>query len=166
MEGMFVLIQGKTFMTPLKKTNTCGLQLIKDQRIIDDKLLSLMDTMNDTLAFAENLNDIEKIKTVERIVTRILQQTAECAFFIREYSRRNFVGMLLLRISKSTLAYRGSERVAQQLWKDPAAKIDEFVEAFSHLRADLDTGTLQQNTIVTSKISESVKVLGIPNVFP
>ena len=122
--------------------------------------------MNDTLMFAQSLNDIEKIKTVEKIVTRILQQTAECAFFIREYARRSFVGMLLLRISKFTVAYRDPERVVQQLWKDPAAKIDEFTEAFDRLRVDLDTGTLQQNTIVTSKISEGVQVLGIPNVFP
>ena len=122
--------------------------------------------MNDTLMFAQSLNDIEKIKTVEKIVTRILQQTAECAFFIRECARRSFVGMLLLRISKFTVAYRDPERVVQQLWKDPAAKIDEFTEAFRQLRVDLDTGTLQQNTIVTSKISEGVKVLGIPNLFP
>ena len=122
--------------------------------------------MNDTLMFAQSLNDIEKIKTVEKIVTRILQQTAECAFFIREYAQRNLIGMFLSGIPKLTVAYKDPERVAHQLWKDPAAKIDEFTEAFSQLRADLDTGTLQQNTIVTSKISEGVQVLGIPNVFP
>ena len=116
--------------------------------------------MNGTLALAENLNDITKIQAVEKIVTRILQQTAECAFFIREYAQRNFIGMFPLRIPKFTVAYMDPERVAQQLWKDPAAKIDEFIGAFKQLRVDLDTGTLQQNTIVTSKISDVVKVLG------
>ena len=96
---MFVFIQGKKVIVPLENANTFGLQLIKDQRITDDKLLSLVDTMNGTLAFAENLNDIKKIKIVEKTVTLILQQTAECAFFIREYARRNFLGMLLSRIS-------------------------------------------------------------------
>ena len=100
---MFVLTQGKTVMVLLKNVNTSGLQFIKDQRITDDKLLSLVDTMYDTLTFAKNLNDIEQIKTVEKIVTRILQQTAECAFFIREYARRNFLGMLFLRIAKLQL---------------------------------------------------------------
>ena len=122
--------------------------------------------MNGTLALAENLNDITKIQAVEKIVTRILQQTAECAFFIREYAQRNFIGMFLSKIPKFVIAYSDPERAAQQLWKDPAAKIDEFTEAFDRLRVDLDTGTLQQNTIVTSKISEGVKVLGIPNAFP
>ena len=163
---MFVLTQGKTVMVLLKNVNTSGLQFIKDQRITDDKLLSLVDTMDDTLTFAKNLNDIEQIKTVEKIVTRILQQTAECAFFIREYARRSFVGMLLLRISKFTVAYRDPERVVQQLWKDPAAKIDEFTEAFRQLRIDLDSGTLQQTTIVTSKISEDVEILGMPIAVP
>ena len=121
--------------------------------------------MNDTLMFAQSLNDIEKIKTVEKIVTRILQQTAECAFFICEYARLNFIGMSLSGVSKFTATYRDPERVAQQLWKDPAAKIDEFTGAFRQLRIDLDTGTPQQNTIVTSRISEGVEVLGIPIAF-
>ena len=116
--------------------------------------------MQDTFSFAENLNDIPKIKAIEKIITRVLQQTSECAFFICEYARLNFIGMLLSRVSKFTATYRDPERVAQQLWKDPAAKIDEFTEAFRQLRVDLDTGTLQQNAIVTSKISEVVKVLG------
>ena len=166
MEGMFVLTQGKTVMVLLKNVNTSGLQFIKDQRITDDKLLALVDTMNDTLTFAKSLNDIEQIKIVEKIVTRILQQTAECAFFIREYAQRNFVGKLLLRVPKFMVPYKDPERVAQQLWKDPTTKIGEFTEAFRQLRVDLDTGTLQQNTIVTSRISEGVDVLGIPITFP
>ena len=70
------------------------------------------------------------------------------------------VCLFLSRIPKFTVAYKDPERVAQQLWKDPVAKIDEFIGAFKQLRVDLDTGTLQQNTIVTSKISEVIKVLG------
>ena len=70
------------------------------------------------------------------------------------------VCLFLSRIPKFTVAYKDPERVAQQLWKDPATKIDEFTGAFKQLRVDLNTGTLQQGTIVTSKISEVVKVLG------
>ena len=63
-------------------------------------------------------------------------------------------------------AYRASGRVAQQLWNDPATKIDEFTDAFRQLRIDLDTGTLQQTTIAISKISKDVEILGIPITFP
>ena len=48
----------------------------------------------------------------------------------------------------------------QQLWKDPAAKIEEFADAFNKLRDDLGMGTLQQTVIITSKISGDVQVLG------
>ena len=54
----------------------------------------------------------------------------------------------------------------QQLWKDPATKIEEFTEAFNKLRDDLGMGTLQQNVIVTSKISGGVQVLGALITFP
>ena len=52
------------------------------------------------------------------------------------------------------------EKVVEQLLKDPNTKIQEFVVAFKTLRKDLDTGTLQQNTLITSRISDQVDILG------
>ena len=52
------------------------------------------------------------------------------------------------------------EKVVEQLLKDPNIKIQEFVVAFKTLRKDLDTGTLQQNTLITSRISDQVNILG------
>ena len=51
------------------------------------------------------------------------------------------------------------EKVVEQLLKDPNTKIQEFVVAFKTLRKDLDTGTLQQNTLITSRISDQVDIL-------
>ena len=56
---------------------------------------------------------------------------------------------------------RKSDRALEQLWKDPNAKIDDFTKSFEQLRNDLDTGTLQYNAIVVSKISREVGILGI-----
>ena len=52
------------------------------------------------------------------------------------------------------------EKVVEQLLRDPNIKIQEFVVAFKALRQDLDTGTLQQNTLITSRISDQVDILG------
>ena len=54
-----------------------------------------------------------------------------------------------------------SDRALEQLWKDPNAKIDDFTKSFEQLRRDLDTGTLQHNALVVSKVSTQVGVLGI-----
>ena len=61
----------------------------------------------------------------------------------------------------SSLTASESDRALEQLWKDPNAKIDEFTKSFEQLRHDLDTGTLQYNAIVVSKVSRQVGILGI-----
>ena len=61
----------------------------------------------------------------------------------------------------SFLTIRESDRALEQLWKDPNAKIKDFTNAFEQLRKDLDTGTLQHNALVVSKVSTQVGILGI-----
>ena len=56
---------------------------------------------------------------------------------------------------------RNSEQAIEQLWKDPDSKIQEFIDAFTQLRKDLDTGTIQHVAIVLSKVSEKVDILGM-----
>ena len=61
----------------------------------------------------------------------------------------------------SPLTASESDRALEQLWKDPNAKIDDFTKSFEQLRRDLDTGTLQHNALVVSKVSTQVGILGI-----
>ena len=57
------------------------------------------------------------------------------------------------------------DRTLRQLWENPGSKIDDFTKAFEQLRKDLDTGTLQHNAIVVSKVSKQVGILGILIAF-
>ena len=67
--------------------------MAQTQTATDGKLLGLVGTMNDTFSFVEDLDELpNKIARLEDIITRILQQTAECALFIREYVRQSFAG--------------------------------------------------------------------------
>ena len=59
------------------------------------KLLSLVDTMDNTFSFVKNLDGLRaKMTKLEEVISRALQQTAECAFFIRDYADRRFIRML------------------------------------------------------------------------
>ena len=67
--------------------------MAQTQTATDGKLLGLVGTMDDTFSFVEDLDGLpNKIARLEDIITRILQQTAECALFIREYVRQSFAG--------------------------------------------------------------------------
>ena len=65
--------------------------MAQTQTATDGKLLGLVGTMNDTFSFVEDLDELpNKIARLQDIITRIVQQTAECALFIREYVRQSF----------------------------------------------------------------------------
>ena len=71
--------------------------MIKAQRVTDENILSLIETMNKTFSFADNLAKLstrDNIEAIKDIINQILQQTAECAFFIRDYADRRFIRML------------------------------------------------------------------------
>jgi hypothetical protein len=66
-------------------------QVAKKQRAADAKFVTLVETMVDVYSFVGDVESLpRKIKTLENKGLAIVQQTVECAFFIQEYSSRNF----------------------------------------------------------------------------
>ena len=68
--------------------------MIQTQRLADQNLLALVETVKKTFSFAKNLEKLptqENFNTLKEIINQILQQTGECAFFIREYVSRRFL---------------------------------------------------------------------------
>ena len=138
--------------------------MAQTQTATDGKLLGLVSTMNDTFSFVEDLDELpNKIARLEDIITRILQQTAECALFIREYVRQSFAGTFLYQVIfphfRFILFFFLLGRMIEQLWKDQSSKIDQFTGAFTELQKSLDSGMLLQNTFVTSRTLDAVSQL-------
>ena len=68
---------------------------MKKQHLTDSNLLSLVKTMSDTYSLVDELKDLpDKVKSLEAVITLILQQIIECSLFVREYVYRNFTGRL------------------------------------------------------------------------
>ena len=136
--------------------------MAQTQTATDGKLLGLVGTMNDTFSFVEDLDELpNKIARLEDIITRILQQTAECALFIREYVRQSFAGTFLYQghFPQFIFIVFFVGRMIEQLWKDQSSKIDQFTGAFTELQKSLDSGMLLQNTFVTSRTLDAVSQL-------
>ena len=66
-------------------------QVIINRDETDQRLLDLSYQMGDTVSFANNPKQMKKLTDV---FIQILQQAAECTFFISEYYQRRFTGML------------------------------------------------------------------------
>jgi hypothetical protein len=53
----------------------------------DSKVNGLVGTMASLYGFLHDANPLEKIRSYENTVVRLVRQTAECAYFVAEYSK-------------------------------------------------------------------------------
>jgi hypothetical protein len=58
----------------------------------DNKINSLVGTMASLYDFLYDADPLEKIRSYEKTVVRLVRQTAECAYFVAEYSRIDSFG--------------------------------------------------------------------------
>ena len=67
---------------------------MKQQRVNDEDLVSLVEAMITTYTFTSDLRKLsDKPKSLEDVITRVFQQTTECALFVCDYFRPGFLGM-------------------------------------------------------------------------
>ena len=66
--------------------------MVKGQQDRDQKISSLVRTMEETYSFVALVDELKKNVVLQDVVGQILKQTIECGFFIQEYARHNFVG--------------------------------------------------------------------------
>jgi hypothetical protein len=57
------------------------------QKTRDESVGRLVDTINDTYEFVHEVELLNKVKSHKQIIMRIMQQTTECGYFIRDYSK-------------------------------------------------------------------------------
>ena len=82
-----------TYQVVLSKVKHVG-KAVQSQRLADNKLLDLFESMNQTLSFAKDLRELrDKIKTLEDAIVQILKQIAECGLFVQDYVRHGFYSM-------------------------------------------------------------------------
>jgi hypothetical protein len=66
---------------------------MQNQQETDGKFVQLVQTMAEVYAFAKDVDSLSTAKKhLEDTVTTIVQQTAKCAIFVREYTGHGFLG--------------------------------------------------------------------------
>jgi hypothetical protein len=70
-------------------------QAVSGQLERDAQIKDLVDAMEDVYSFVDAVDIREKVKILEDTIITILQQTVECAVFIREYCGRGFGGIFV-----------------------------------------------------------------------
>lgn len=60
---------------------------------MDNKLVDLVRIMEEAFAFFQDTQSLpDKIQNLEKPINELLKQTTECCYFVRQYTRPNFLG--------------------------------------------------------------------------
>ncbi|KAJ7480990.1 hypothetical protein FB451DRAFT_1130765, partial [Mycena latifolia] len=116
---------------------------VKNQQNTDNKLLKLVETMDEVYSFVKDVNFLhEKIKSLEDKSSAIFKQTLECALFIQEYTGHGFW-----------------DRAVRNTWMNTDEKIDDLCEMLLKLKDSFDGRVTVQSLFISTKVLETVESL-------
>ncbi|KZP05485.1 hypothetical protein FIBSPDRAFT_1054057 [Athelia psychrophila] len=123
---------------------TAVYKIIVAQMAIDQSVADLFQTMQDVYGFVDAIEAVpSKIKLLEKIIERILIQTAECGRLIQEYSGHGFAG----RCFRETMGASTPDKVAA------------MAQNLTTLRGQFDTGVAINTAVVCFRIQTDVTTL-------
>ncbi|KZP09702.1 hypothetical protein FIBSPDRAFT_231509, partial [Athelia psychrophila] len=119
-------------------------KIIVAQVAIDQSVADLLKTIQDVYSFVDAIKEEpSKIKLLEDIIERILNQTAECGRFIQEYLGHGFAGRLL----------------RETMGASTAVTVAGMAQSLITLRGQFDTSLSVQIAIVCFRIQTDVTTI-------
>ncbi|KZP23176.1 hypothetical protein FIBSPDRAFT_930707 [Athelia psychrophila] len=119
-------------------------KIIVAQLAIDQSVADLFQTMQDVYDFVDAIEAVPtKIKLLEKIIERILIQTAECGRLIQEYSGHGFAGRCL----------------RENMGASTPDKVAAMAQNLITLRGQFDTGVAINTAVVCFRIQTDVTTL-------
>ncbi|KAJ7721990.1 hypothetical protein B0H16DRAFT_1473561 [Mycena metata] len=117
---------------------------MKQQQDTDEKLLELIDTMNEVYSFVGDVDFlVEKIRSVEEKTLTIVKQTVECALFIQEYTARGF-----------------TSRAIRSTWNDAEKNIEKLCTTMRDMKRSFEGDLTVQCLFLSAKVFNVVEHLG------
>ena len=114
--------------------------MVLAQQARDSKIQGLVKEMGETCSFTVSVDELKNYPVLQDIIVLMLEQTIECGYFIQEYTRSNFGGMLLVysRIDGSMIDGRLERTIVNSIKDDVDSQITKFCTVFANLRKDFD----------------------------
>jgi hypothetical protein len=144
-----------------------SLQSILTQIDRDNRIHQLVEVIDDVYSFVKDADIVKKIESQEKIFAAMVQQTTECAYFIRDYAIKGFCGSApALGQAGSSPLFTG-KRTIKSTFSSADDKIKAYEDKFKELkmafqdRAILHTEIAVLRTEITvSRILSTAECLG------
>ncbi|KAJ7190648.1 WD40-repeat-containing domain protein, partial [Mycena pura] len=114
----------------------------KKQHGLDEKLCKLVQMMADVYSFVDDIDFLDKIKSLEDKTVAIVKQTVECALFVQEYTSTGFCS-----------------RSVRNTWSNADKKIDELINVLRELKGSFDGSLIVQGLFLSIKSLRMLKGL-------
>ncbi|KAJ7185080.1 WD40 repeat-like protein [Mycena pura] len=124
------------------KIMTAVYQVAKKQQVTDEKLCKLVQMMADVYSFVDDIDFLDKIKSLEDKTMAIVKQTVECALFVQEYTSTGFCS-----------------RSVRNTWSDTDKKIDELINVLHELKGSFDGSLIVQGLFLSTKTLRTLEGL-------
>jgi hypothetical protein len=135
---------------------------VKDQLERDGKVIDLMTAMENVYSFVDEIQSIpDKVKSLDKVIKTILQQTFECAIFIQEYAGLGFASLFSVFPMSSMFDWHILQRKhwSRHFQMVPPI-VAKFTESFIQLKSNLDSGIFMQTALVSSRTYDRVETIG------
>jgi hypothetical protein len=127
----------------------------------DDKINGLVGTMANMYGFLQDANPLEKIRSYEKTVERLVRQTAECSYFIAEYSKTNSFGEHVPQDpDKLMILSFLAQRALTNLVSNADVIIAAYEASFGELKIEFIMGSTLQMALTTVCILDKVENIG------
>ena len=119
----------------------------------DNRIVHLVEVIDDVYSFVEEADPIKKIDSQHRIVALIAQQTTECAYLIRDYATHKSFCMSTFPIScaEEFSPLLGERTLKNSFISDVDNKITQYEDKFKQLKTDFQDHNILQTGIKLSR---------------
>ena len=137
--------------------------MVLAQQARDSKIQGLVKEMGKTYSFTVSMDELKNYPVLQDIIVLMLEQTIECGYFIQEYTRSNFGGMLLVNssIDGSMIDGRPERAIVNSIKDNVDNQKTKFCTVFANLRKDFDSRSLVHVALVVSRMASSVKAISV-----
>ena len=134
------------------------------QEARDRRIIGLVGTMANLYRFLQDANALEKINSYRQTVERLVHQTAECAYFIAEYSKTEVFGTHSSVLKAGDLIRKFFAFLVQRALNNLVSNADTMIAAyeasFAELKIEFIMGCTVQTALTTVCILEKVETIG------
>jgi hypothetical protein len=117
--------------------------------------------MNDIYSYVVEAGPLRLVKSHQRTIQLMCQQTAECAFFISDYASRNFGRMIVSTSEDITCTdQRIGGRMAKSMTTDFSGKVVGYQKKFKQLKNDLSRQIAIVTAITVYQIANKIDDIG------